>query len=296
MAWANLNDVRCYYELLGQGPPLLLIPGLGVTSRVWEPIAPELAEHFSVILVDNRGVGRSKAIRHAMSLQDLTADLLELLDHLQVDRCHVMGLSLGGVIAQRLAADHPNRIDRIVLASCTDRFTPYLRHVATLLGRSLWFQRASTFARTVEILGSSPEALDASPNLVEERVAAKCKEGVPARAVGRQLRCLACADLDLERDPIGAQTLIIAGEHDVLIPSCYARRMSHRIAGSRFMLVRGAGHNPLVEQPEVVLPEITKFLNTGRTSAAVSTHEVDLAVASDARRGFNSSVVSGGHR
>jgi pimeloyl-ACP methyl ester carboxylesterase len=271
MAYADLTDVRCHYELTGSGEPLLLIPGLGVTSSVWESAAPELAKHFTLILPDNRGVGRSKPKREPHTLRDFSADLVELLDHLQVDRCHVMGLSLGGVIAQRLASDHPGRVHRLVLVSCTDRFTPYLRHIATLLGGTLRGRRAAgMFARAVEILGSSPECLDACPDVVEQRVAAKCAQRVPPRAVATQLRCLAAADLDLERDPITAPTLVLAGEHDVLIPSCYARRMSLRIADSRFMLVRGAGHNPLVEKPEVALAEITRFLETGKSSVARS--------------------------
>src|SRR4051794_23710050 len=111
MPWAELTDVRCHYSVLGRGDPLLLIPGLGTTSDIWEPVAGELAEHFSLILVDNRGVGRSKPRRDASTLRDFTADLVELVDFLNLDRTHVLGLSLGGVIAQRLAADHPERID-----------------------------------------------------------------------------------------------------------------------------------------------------------------------------------------
>src|SRR4051794_31192811 len=107
MAWAQLSDVHCYYELLGEGEPLLLIPGLGTTCRLWDSVAPAFAEHFSLILPDNRGVGRSVAKRHATTLSDYVVDLVELLDELQLDRVHVMGLSLGGVIAQRLAIDHP---------------------------------------------------------------------------------------------------------------------------------------------------------------------------------------------
>jgi pimeloyl-ACP methyl ester carboxylesterase len=98
---------------------------------------------------------------------------------------------------------------------------------------------------------------------VAERVRQKREQGVSARAVGRQLRCLASAAIDLERDPITAPTLVIAGEHDVLIPSCYARGTARRIAGSRFRLVEGAGHNPLVERPGEVLPEVIDFLKGG---------------------------------
>jgi pimeloyl-ACP methyl ester carboxylesterase len=270
MAVADLSDVRCYYKLLGQGDPLLLIPGLGVTSRIWDTVVPELAEHFSLILLDNRGVGLSEAKRQPTTLCDFTADLVELLDYLQIDRTHVLGLSLGGVIALRLAADHPNRIDHLVLASCTDRFTPYLKQVAMLLGKTLGSLRSDAFARTVEVLGSAPQFLDAQPELIEERVRAKREERVSPRAVGRQMRCLACAQIDLEREPIAAPTLVIAGEYDVLIPSCYARSMSNRIPGSRFMLMPGAGHNPLVECPGQVLPEIINFIKAPQASPAAA--------------------------
>jgi pimeloyl-ACP methyl ester carboxylesterase len=268
MAWAGLTDVRCFYTLLGQGDPLLLVSGLGVTSRVWDPIVPELAEHFSLIIPDNRGVGFSEARRKACSLGDYTSDLVELLDYLQVDRAHVLGLSLGGVMAIKLAAEHPERINRLVLASCTDRFTPYLREVAMLLGQTLGRLRPGAFARTVEVLGSAPEYLDAQPNLIAERVRQKREEHVPAREVARQLRCVANAAIDLERDPIIAPTLVIAGEHDVLIPSCYARETAQRIKGSRFWLVEGAGHNPLVERPGEVLPEVIEFLEGGSLNEA----------------------------
>jgi pimeloyl-ACP methyl ester carboxylesterase len=275
MAVADLNDVRCFYELLGHGEPLVLIPGLGVTSRIWDAVTPELAEHFSLILFDNRDVGQSQAKRHPSKISDFSSDIIELLDYLQLDRAHVLGLSLGGVIALRLAADHPNRINHLVLASCTDRFTPYLRQVALLLGKTLGPLRSDAFARTVEVLGSSPTFLDADPDMIEERVRQKRQERVPSRAIGRQLRCLAASEIDLERDPITAPTLVIAGEQDLLIPSCYGRSLSNRIAGSRFMLVPCAGHNPLVECPDAVLPEIIRFLKSKPVNGApLSSHRM----------------------
>jgi 3-oxoadipate enol-lactonase len=259
MAWADLTDVRCYYELLGQGEPLLLIPGLGVTSSVWDPVVPELAEHFSLILVDNRGMGRSQAKRQPSCLSDYCSDLVELLDLLQVDRAHVLGLSLGGVIAHRLGVYHAPRVNGLVLASCTDHFTPYLMHVATLLGQTLRRLRSRAFAHTIEVLGSSPNYVDSQPEMIEVRVREKSAQNIPPRAIGRQLRCLAASDGELG-DQIVAPTLVIAGEHDFLIPSCYAREMAKRIPGSRFVMIPGAGHNPLVECPEQVLPTIIDFL------------------------------------
>ena len=84
--FAELTDVRCYYELLGSGDPLLLIPGLGTTTALWEPAVGELSQHFSLVLFDNRGVGRSVAKRTPHMLSDLAVDVIELMDHLQLDR------------------------------------------------------------------------------------------------------------------------------------------------------------------------------------------------------------------
>src|SRR3954466_6039563 len=133
--YADLSDVRCYYELLGAGDPVMLISGLGATHELWDCIAGELSHSFSLVLHDNRGIGRSIHKRTPVALEDFAVDIVELMDHLQLARAHVIGLSLGGIIAQQLAVDHPSRVDRLVLVSCTNRFGPYLREIAKLLGQ-----------------------------------------------------------------------------------------------------------------------------------------------------------------
>jgi pimeloyl-ACP methyl ester carboxylesterase len=259
MAWTDLTDVRCCYEVIGRGDPLLLVPGLGVTRNVWDPIVPELAAHLSLILVDNRGAGRSESRRQPESLRDYAADLIELMDHLQLDRAHVLGVSLGGVIARRLAADHPSRVDRLVLVSCTDRASPYLQQIMGLLGGLARRRSVEAFARALETLGTSPEFYDAHVQQSEARVREKCHDTGPA-VIGRQLACLAReADGD-DVDPVVAPTLVIAGEYDPLIPACYARAMADRIPGSRFLMIPGAGHNPLQECAERVGRELIHFL------------------------------------
>src|SRR5580692_6236815 len=100
MACVDLSDARLYYEIRGAGEALLLIPGLGQTGRVWDPIVPALANEFSVIQIDNRGIGRSTEKRPVHRLDDYVSDCIELLDFLQVSRAHVLGMSLGGVLAQ----------------------------------------------------------------------------------------------------------------------------------------------------------------------------------------------------
>ena len=260
MAWADLTDVRCYYELVGQGDPLLLIPGLGGDCRVWDPVAPLLAENFSLILADNRGLGRSLARRKPRTLADYAADIAELLDRLQLDRAHVLGISLGGLIAQRFALEHPGRIDKLVLVSCTDRFSPYLMRIVGLLGHSLRRLPRAAFVQTMELLGTAPLYLDANVDEIDRMARERVRAGVPARAMGDQLRCLLRSEVPAEHYKIAAPTLVVAGEHDALIPNCYAKLMASKIPDSRFELIAGAGHNPIVEAPDAVIPIITRFL------------------------------------
>ncbi len=272
--FAELTDVRCYYEVCGSGDPLVLVPGLGATSATWAPVARGLAGSSCVILPDNRGIGRSIPKRPPKTLEDFAVDLVELLDHLQLDRVHMLGLSLGGMIAQRFALDHPSRLDRLVLVSCTHRFSPYLREMAKLLGHALRHFPQDVFRRTVELLGTAPEYLDTHTEEIDGKIAAAREAAISRAAVARQLWCLVRHDREDDRAfRIAAPTLVIAGEMDHLIPACYARRMAQEIRGSEFVLVPGCGHNPFAEKPDVVLSLITEFLMRGRLDASRSFQE-----------------------
>lgn len=266
MPYAELSDVRCYYELLGSGDPLLLIPGLGTTCLSWDCTAAKLSESFSLILADNRGVGRSVAKRTPQSLDNLAVDWVELLDYLQLERAHVLGISLGGIIAQKLAVDHPGRVDRLVLISTTHRFRPYLMEIAKLLGQALRHFPTEVYLRTVELLSSGPQYLDAHIEEIDRKIASAREAGASRSALARQLRCLASCHgvAEGEEYRIDAPTLVIAGDQDMLIPACYARQMAEKIPGSQFLLLPECGHNPLIEKPEVVLPRIAEFLLDSR--------------------------------
>lgn len=277
MAWADLTDCRCYYEVLGQGEPLLLVPGLGVTCRTWDPVLPELARHFTLIMVDNRGLGLSCSKRPPRTTADYSTDLVELLDKLQLERTHVMGLSLGGIISQRFAVDHASRVERLVLVSCADRFSPYLRQTALVLRHALRRFKWEEFARAMELLGSAPEYIDANERLVEQRIRDKCGADIDRRSVATQLRCLVGSELSPEDYKILGPTLVIAGEDDRLIPACYARQMAEKIPGSTFVSLPKCGHNPFQERPEEVLPQIIDFLQTSPVLGPATAREAGSA-------------------
>ncbi|HEV8378785.1 MAG TPA: alpha/beta hydrolase [Tepidisphaeraceae bacterium] len=263
MAWAELTDCRAYYEVIGEGEPLLLIPGLGATCRLWDSIVPELAQHFTLIMLDNRGMGLSKAKKKPRTLADYSADYAELLDYLNVDQTHVLGLSLGGIAAQRLAVDHPQKIKRLILMSCADRFSPYLLRITALLGHSLRRFPRMLFLQTMELLATAPLYLDEHVDEIDRLMKAKCEDPIPKSAMATQLRCLLRSEVEPGDYRITAPTLVVAGEYDALIPSCYAKIMANKISGSQFVLLKGAGHNPMTEMPDVALPLVIRFLRDG---------------------------------
>src|SRR5687768_15706247 len=113
----HTNGQVLYYEVHGEGPALVLVMGIGYDSSLWTLAqVPALSTQFRVVLVDNRDAGRSSKASHSYSIADMADDLVGLLDALGIQRTHLMGLSMGGMIAQEFALRYPDRLDRLVLA------------------------------------------------------------------------------------------------------------------------------------------------------------------------------------
>lgn len=262
MPMAELTDARLEYHLTGCGKPLVLVPGLGSTRETFAAAVEGLEETFTIIQINNRGMGESVAKRPPTRLHDYAADIVELLDHLQIDRAHVLGLSLGGMIAQRFAMDHGPRLDRLVLVSTAHRFSPYLRETAMMIGRALRHLPRREYARFVELIGIGPRAVDSDPAQLDAKVEQVMARRVPRHAIVAQLRAMGASDPTEEEFVITAPTLVVSGEHDALIPPCYGCDMADAIGPSaRYHLVTDTGHNPFMECPDRVLPVVREFLH-----------------------------------
>src|SRR5215211_420992 len=124
MPLASVNGLDLYYEETGSGPPLLLIAGLSGNTLGWAMLQPTLAERFRVIAFDNRGAGRSSAPPGPYTTRRMADDAAALLDRLGVARAHVLGFSMGGMVAQELALHHPARVGRLVLYGTLARPRP----------------------------------------------------------------------------------------------------------------------------------------------------------------------------
>ena len=224
---ANGQDL--YYELHGEGPPLVLVMGIGYDSSLWTLAqVPVLSTQFQVILVDNRDAGRSSKARHPYTIADMADDLAGLLDALGIQRTHLLGLSMGGMIALEFALRHGDRLDRLVLAgtgaaparSAVDpiqiwNWVKANDATGEVFGGQQFVSLFSTaFLRNHQAVRDTAELLASNPYPMSPD------------AYGRQADAYRQFDALDRLAAITAPTLVVVGEQDLLTPPWIAREVA----------------------------------------------------------------------
>jgi 3-oxoadipate enol-lactonase len=255
---ARNGEVELAYEVIGTGPPVLMIQGLGYGGRGWGPALELLAEDFTVAAFDNRGFGASDVPPGPYSTQELAEDARAVLDAAGFDRAHVVGASLGGMAAQELALVDPQRIDRLVLACTTPGVHGYPMPARTM---SLMLE-APTSPADVALRRFVENALGdgSSPELVERIVAYRTAN--PPDLAGWQAQAAAGATHDaLARlGEIEATTLIVHGTKDAVVDLRNADLLAEHIPEARVELLPGCGHLAFWEEPERFAALVKEFL------------------------------------
>jgi 3-oxoadipate enol-lactonase len=244
------------WESHGAGEPLLLIQGLGYARWGWDPVVPRLAERFRVLTFDNRGIGDSDKPDGPYTAREMATDALQVLDEAGVARAHVVGASLGGMIAQELAVAAPERVERLVLC-CT---TPGAGGIPMPDVTVRLFQEAATMAPDVALRAFVANALGAgaSADLVEELYARRVAS--PPDPAGWQAQAAAGTTFAGGDGTIAAPTLILHGTDDNVVDHRNAELLADRIAGARVHLLGGCGHLFFWEQPAEVVRIVGEFL------------------------------------
>ena len=258
-----VNGIDLYYEETGSGPPVLLISALSGNTLDWDMLQPALATRFRIIAFDNRGAGRSSAPVGPYTTGQMADDAAALLEHLGIERAHVVGLSMGGMIAQELALAHPERIDRLILYATVARVRLAL-HGPWL---SNWARAAERGVEANElVLSLMPWVFTAAfmtqQEQVEEALAMWISAPFQAPPQGIAAQAAACRTHDaLERLPlITAPTLVLVGAEDILFPVSCAEELAEGIPGARLHVLERGGHIPHLEYPEAVEAALLKFL------------------------------------
>ncbi|HEY5294295.1 MAG TPA: alpha/beta fold hydrolase [Gaiellaceae bacterium] len=250
--------MKIAWQSHGSGAPVLLIQGLGYGGWGWDPVVPGLAERFRVLTFDNRGIGGSDKPAGPYTTAELAADALQVLDEAGVDRAHVVGASLGGMIAQELATLRAERVEKLVLCCTTPGGTDGvpMPEVTVQL-----FQEAATLAPDVAIRRFIENALGdgGSQELVDDLSARRVAD--PPDPVGWNAQVAAAVGFAGVGE-IAAPTLILHGTDDNVVDHRNAGVLAALIAGSHVELFAGAGHLFFWEQPDAFVRIVTEFLTT----------------------------------
>jgi pimeloyl-ACP methyl ester carboxylesterase len=257
------TGVRLNVSRTGTGEPLLLIMGTSASLGLWEPVVAPLAERHRVIAFDSRGLGLSERGEERITMASLAADAAALLDALEIERAHVLGWSLGSAVAQELALAQPDRIGGLVLYATWGRGDGYMRSMLTAL-RHPWETGDMEAALTVLGLNFSPQLLD-NPEfeaMLEEFLPLFPQTEAQIRTTVEQWQADEEHDTLDRLAAIGAPTLVIAGEQDVITPPWQCRAVAERIPGARYELLTGAGssHALMMERAEEFTSLVLGFL------------------------------------
>ncbi len=249
--------MKIAWESTGEGSPLLLIQGLGYGRWGWEPIVPGLPARHRVVSFDNRGIGESDKPDGPYTAAQMAGDALQVMDEAGLERAHVVGASLGGMIAQELVAAAPERVDKLVLCCTTPGgpgAVPMPEATIRLFAEAASLEPSVALRRFVEnALGDDPPA-----GLVDELFARRLAN--PLDPAGWQAQAAAGMGFQGINSEITAPTLIISGTSDNVVDYRNAELLAARIPGSRGELLEGAGHLFFWEQPNESVTLINGFL------------------------------------
>ena len=259
------NGQELYYEVHGDGPPLVLVMGIGYDCSLWTLAqVPALSTQFRVVIVDNRDAGRSSQARHPYTIADMADDLAGLLDALALPRRHLLGLSMGGMIAQEFALRHADRVDRLVISGSG---AAPARSAVDPIRIWSWVKAHDTSGNVFgeqQLASLFSTSFLRNHKAVQDTTALLASNPYPMspEAYGRQADAYLRYDALDRLSAITAPTLVVVGEQDLLTPPWIAREVADAIPGARFEVIRGDGSSHVVpiERPDEFNRVVSSFL------------------------------------
>jgi aminoacrylate hydrolase len=238
----SIGDCSLYYERHGMDFPVLFISGLGGFAAFWHDQVAAFAKRFEVVTFDHRGIGQSDDSRIGYTVERMAADVVRLLDALGISRCHVVGHSTGGAIAQVLAIEHPRRIASLVLSATWTKADAYFRRLYGLrkeilqrLGPSIYLQSATLLWYPSWWIARNNERL--------RQVEAQALAGfAPTEIVTSRIDAMLAFDRTADLARIKAPTLVVGVEDDIVTPAYFSEELARLIPGAEIKLFPRGGH------------------------------------------------------
>ena len=271
MPTVKVNNINIYYEIHGEGEPLVLIMGYGAYSGWWFRSVPAFSKEYRVITFDNRGTGRSDKPDIPYTMDMMTSDVSGLLDVLGIDAAYIYGISMGGMIAQHLALNYPEKVKGLVLG-CTmcggeHSIMPDAEAMALLFDMER-MQQLTPDERIKETMPFlvSQEFIDNNPDVIQQFVAKVVEYVTPVHGYTRQSEAILGHDTYERLPDIKVPTLVIAGDADRIIPVENSRILASRIPNAEVVILEGMGHGFNMEVAGEADKMIIDFLKKHRRS------------------------------
>jgi len=266
MPKVGVGNIEIYYEVHGNGFPLVLISGASQSSETWGAEIMELSKHYRVVTFDNRGTGRSSAPEGDYSIKTMGDDVAGLLDSLRISKAHILGPSMGSMVAQELAINHPKKVNGLILVGTTPGGSVY---------DSIPGQREAH--EKLRWMFAPPP--DMPPEVLLEEIMRLCytkeffdknkasimavkppKYPTPLSTIEKQFNAVFKFDTYDRLKTISSRTLVIHGEDDRICMPEGARMLAKQIPNAELKMFKQAGHGVLEEKWQEVKPAILDFL------------------------------------
>jgi len=259
----KINDINMYYEIHGEGFPLVMILGFVENIFWWHPnLINKLSEKFKVILFDNRGTGRTDKPNIDYTVKIFVNDTVGLMDALKIEKAHIFGHSMGGKIAQELVLHYPEKVGKLILCStsCGGPKTVRGSHAARLLMRQYKQYKIFELVNTIIEILLTEEFIQNNPEAVKETYQKIVKNPPPIHAYRRLINAGRGFNTYRRLKNINTPTLILHGKKDILSPSQNADILADSIPGSKKIIFEDSNHCPHFDNVEKLTQVTLDFL------------------------------------
>jgi aminoacrylate hydrolase len=250
MPKVSIGDAEIYYERHGQGPTLMLVPGLGGTAAAWRLQVPVFAKHFDVVVHDHRGCGQSTLSKIKYSVDQMASDALKLMDALGIEKAHYLGHSTGGAMGQALAIDHPDRIDGLVLSATWAKSDAYFKRLFAARKRALKDSGPEAYLKASNLALLPPWFIAERNDEVDAMEAMALKSfGLPEIWESR-IDAISVHDRLAGIPQIRHRTLVLVAEDDMVTPLYFAKQLAAAIPNATLKTLKTGGHMCMITVPE----------------------------------------------
>ncbi len=242
MPTVSIGDADIYYEDKGQGPPLMLVPGLAGTGSFFISQVPEFSRDFRAIIHDHRGAGRSSHSRITYSVEQMADDTLRLMDALGVEAAHFVGHSTGGAIGQVVATEHLDRLRSLVLSATWAGPDPYFRRVFESRKQTLLDSGVEAYLRASSLVQTTPRWVSENDEFITELHRVTAASSPPVEVVASRIDAILRHDRRRRLLQIRVPTLVIVARDDMITPPFYSEELASTIPGAKLIVLDSGGH------------------------------------------------------